>query len=235
MIQLKAAADPWPPYIDETHPAGGVAVELADAALRTQGYAVRNRIMPWARALEETRAGRNDLILDAWWSEERSLSFVYSMPLLDGPLKFIHHKNQPFKYVDFSSLEGKSIGLVRNYAYGDDFMKLKNYRKVDITELMQGIQMLALNRIDLAIENELVAKTRIQKEAPDLLPKLVFVEPEVSNNYIYVIAGLEHPRYMEMIKAFNQGLITILKNGTYRKILNNHHLAVPDMFKEKAQ
>ena len=79
MIQLKAAADPLAP-IDETHPAGGVAVELADAALRTQGYAVRNRIMPWARAW---RRHELDATISFWTRgglKKGVCLFVYSMP-----------------------------------------------------------------------------------------------------------------------------------------------------------
>ncbi len=234
-VQLLAAADPWPPYIDEHHPMGGVAVALADAAFRTQGYTVRNRLVPWARALEETRAGRNDLILDAWWSQERSVQFMYSMPFLDGPLKFIRHKNDPFEFHDLSSLTGKSVGMVRNYAYGDELMSLNTYDKVDLTEFMQGVKMLALRRINLAIENELVARTRILQDAPELLPQLEFVEPAVNNNFIYVIAGYAHPNHVEMIAAFNAGLRTILKNGTYHKILSDHGLAIPEMFKHQAK
>jgi len=77
-----AAADPWPPYISKSHKDGGVSVEIANAALATQGYKVTNKIVPWARALKGTETGMFDLILDAWWTQKRSLTFMYSRPYL---------------------------------------------------------------------------------------------------------------------------------------------------------
>ncbi len=235
LIQLVAAADPWPPYIDETHPSGGVSIEVADAAFRTQGYTVRNEVMPWARALEEVKHARVDLILDAWWSQERSELFIYSRPYMNGPIKFIKRKGDPFEFDDLSSLQGKSIGLVRNYAYGDEFLKARTYDKVLVTHFMQAVQMLALNRIELTIENELVARRRILRDAPELLNQIEFVKQPLSDNYIYVIASYNHPRHVEMISAFNKGLKIILENGIYQKIMDKNYLSVPDMFLKRPE
>lgn len=229
-IQLVAAADPWPPYIDEKHPMGGVSVQIADAALRTQGYTVRNLIMPWARAMEETKKARVDLILDAWWSKERSRDFMFSRPYINGPVKFIKRKADPFRYSDLSSLKGKSIALVRNYAYGDDFLNTTNYEPVLVTQFLQGVHMLALNRVDLAIENELVARSRLLNDAPELIPKIEFVDQALGDNYVYLISSYQHPKHMEIIGAFNKGLAIILENGEYQKIMRENKLVMPAIF-----
>lgn len=231
LIQLVAAADPWPPYIDEKHPMGGVSVQIADAAFRTQGYTVRNVVMPWARALEETKQARVDLILDAWWSQERSEHFMYSRPYINGPVKFIKQKADPFRYADLSSLKGKSIALVRNYAYGDEFLKATNYEPVLVTNFLQGVHMLTLSRVDLAIENEFVARSRILRDAPELMPKIEFVDQPLGDNYVYLISSYEHPAHLQIISAFNKGLAIILKNGVYQKIMRENRLDVPEMFR----
>jgi polar amino acid transport system substrate-binding protein len=209
---------------------GGVSVEIADAALRTQGYTVSNRIMPWARALEETRQGRIDVILDAWWSQERSEGFIFSRPYINGPVKFLKRAGDPFRYSDTSSLKGKSIALVRNYAYGDEFLNATNYEPVLVTHFLQGAYMLSLGRVDLAIENELVARSRFKRDAPELLNKLQFAEQPLGDHYVYVIAGYKHPEHLKIIGAFNKGLKVILENGTYRKILKDNALTMPKMF-----
>lgn len=230
LIMLSAGADPWPPYIDENLPKGGVSVQIADAAFRTQGYTVKNRILPWARAIEETKQARVDLILDAWWSQERSETFVYSRPYINGPIKFIKQKGDDFQFVNLASLDGKSLVLVRDYAYGEELLNSKNYTQYFAHDFMQGMQMLVRNRVNLSLENELVARTRILQEAPDLLPKIEFAEKPLSDNYVYVVASYKHPKHQEMIGAFNRGLDIILKNGTYLKILEDNNLVVPNMF-----
>ena len=227
---LVAASDPWPPYVDEKHPMGGVSVQIADAAFRTQGYTVSNRLMPWARALEETKHGRIDLILDAWWSQERSEHFMFSRPYINGPVKFLKRKGDPFKYSDLSSLKGKSIALVNNYAYGDAFLSSKHYERALVTNFLQAAYMLSLGRVDLTLENELVARSRLATEAPDVLDKLEFAEQPLADNYIYLMASYKHPRHLKIIGAFNKGLAIIIENGTYRRIMQENGLAIPKMF-----
>lgn len=230
LVALTAGADPWPPYIDQSLPKGGVSVQIADAALRTQGYTVQNKILPWSRALEEVKQARVDLILDAWWSQERSEHFLYSRPYINGPVKFIRRKSEPFTYEDLSSLNGKSLVMVRDYAYGEALMSAKNYTRYQAHNFMQGIQMLVRNRVDLAVENELVARTRIAQESPELLKQLVFVDNPLSDNYVYLIVSYKHPKHQEIIGAFNRGLDIILKNGVYQEILKANNLVLPKMF-----
>jgi polar amino acid transport system substrate-binding protein len=229
LIPLTAAADPWPPYIDDTVDGGGVSVELADAAFRTQGYTVTNRIVPWARAMEEVKHGRVDLILDAWWTQERSNDYMFSRPYLDGPLKFIKKRTDKFTFNNHTSLRNKSLALVRDYGYGDALLSSKEYRPVEVTDFILGIRMLEAGRVDLAIENELVARTRLAKESPSSLEKLAFVEPAISNNYVYVMSGYKNPQHAKIIAAFNQGLMEITANGTFEKIVKKHHLTMPTM------
>ncbi len=230
LIVLSAGADPWPPYIDETLPKGGVSVQIADAALRTEGYTVVNKILPWARAIEETKQARVDLILDAWWSKERSKYFAYSRPYINGPLKFIKRKGDDFDYEGLASLNNKSIVLVRNYAYGDAFLEAKNYERYLSQDFMQSIQMLVRSRVDLTLENELVARTRIKQAAPELLEHLEWADTPLSDAFVYVICSYKHPQHEKIIAAFNRGLATILENGVYADILANNQLPVPDIF-----
>ncbi len=233
LVELTAGADPWPPYIDESLPLGGVSVQLADAAFKTQGYTVKNRILPWARAMEEVKQARVDLILDAWWSQERSENFMFSRPYINGPVKFIKRKGMNFQYENLSSLNGKSLALVRDYAYGDELLRSKNYTRYEVHSFMQAVQMLSRNRVDLIIENELVARTRISQQAPELLAQVEFVENPLSDSYVFLMVSYKHPRNQEIIGAFNRGLTIILENGTYQKILDDNKLSLPEMFKAK--
>jgi len=230
LIELSAGADPWPPYIDPTLPLGGVSVQIADAALRTQGYTVKNKILPWARAIEETKQARLDLILDAWWSQERSQYFMFSRPYINGPLKFIQKKNKAFRYKGLASLKGKSIVLVRNYAYGDAFLQSEHYTKYFSHDFIQSMNMLVRDRVDLTLENELVARTRLQQSAPHLLNEVEWLDPPLSDNLVYVVCSYQHPQHNQIIFAFNQGLKEIIENGTYAQILHRNGLPVPDLF-----
>ncbi len=223
---IVAASDPWPPYVDEMHPQMGVSVEIANAAYATQGYKVKQLIVPWARALEGTRTGVFDLILDAWWSSERSREFMYSRPYLDGSVKLIKRRGEPFTYEGLESLSGKQIAVVRGYAYNDEFYASPNIRHYEVVDFASAVAMLLRGRVDFAIENELVARYRLGQVAPDSIPQIEFVEPPVSLNLVYVISGYRNPRHYEYIGAFNRGLEIIRNNGEYAEILKRNGLQV---------
>ncbi|ABC30719.1 ABC-type amino acid transport/signal transduction systems, periplasmic component/domain [Hahella chejuensis KCTC 2396] len=224
LVELKAAADPWPPFIDPEHPHGGVSVEIANAAFATQGYKVKQLIVPWARAVEGTRRGTFDLILDAWWSQERIDLFAYSNPYLTNEVKFIKLKGDLFEFKGLESLRGRVIGVVRGYAYNDAFMEADYFTRLEVTQFMQSVLMLSQRRINLTLEDELVARYRIQREEPALLPMLEFVEPPLSANKLYVISGMKNPRHRQYIDAFNRGLAIIKENGEFDRILKENGL-----------
>ncbi|OZG74993.1 amino acid ABC transporter substrate-binding protein [Hahella sp. CCB-MM4] len=221
---LVAASDPWPPYVDEMHPEMGVSVEIANAAFATQGFKVRQLMVPWARALEGTRTGTFDLILDAWWSSERAMEFMYSRPYLDGSVKLIKRRDEPFIYQGLDSLSGKQVAVVRGYAYNDEFNASPDIRRYEVVDFASAVAMLLRGRVDFAIENELVARYRLGQVAPDSLAKIEFVEPPVSVNLVYVISGYRNPRHYEIITAFNRGLEIIRNNGEYLEILKRNGL-----------
>jgi len=150
--------------------------------------------------------------------------------LPDGPIKFIKQKGDNFTFNGLDDLKGKTIALVRDYGYGDSFLKSKSYKPFIVTDFLQAAEMLAKNRVDLTLENELVARTRIHKEAIRLEHQLEYVDTPLSNNYIFVVSSYKNPRHAEYIQAFNTGLEIILKNGRYQKILEENNLLVPSMF-----
>ncbi|WP_157497192.1 substrate-binding periplasmic protein [Hahella ganghwensis] len=221
---IVAAGDPWPPYIDEMHPELGVSVEIANAAYATQGYRVRQMIVPWARAMEGTRVGTFDLVLDAWWSSERSREFMFSRPYLDGSVKLIKRKGDPYIYEGISSLKGRLVAVVRGYAYNEELNTSPEVQRFEVIDFASAVAMLLKERVDFAVENELVARYRLAQVAPESLTKIEFVEPPLSVNLVYVISGYRNPRHYEYINAFNKGLQIIRENGVYSDILKRNGL-----------
>lgn len=225
-----SAGDPWPPYIDDKHPHQGVSVEIANAAFATQGFRIKQIFVPWARAIEGTRTGSYDLILDAWWSPERSKAFMFSKPYLKGAVKLIKRKDYPFTFDGLKSLKGKQVAVVRGYAYDYQFMTSDLFERFEVMAFENAIGMLLHERVDFAIEDESVTRYRLKNTAPEKLALIEFVSPPVSVNLIYIMSGYSNPRHYEYIQAFNRGLEILIKNGKYASILRRNgltdHMAV---------
>jgi polar amino acid transport system substrate-binding protein len=145
---------------------------------------------------------------------------MFSEPYLNNSIKFIKKKGSTFDYSGLESLTGKSVGIVRECGYGDDFLSAKNFKRPEAKNLISNIRKLIAGRIDLTLEDEIVAKTIIAKEQPDLLDKIEFSNTDYSTNALYVTSGLANAKHKELIEAFNKGLAEIKKNGAYDTILS---------------
>lgn len=218
---ITAAQDPWPPFVQQDQMNKGISVEIVTEAFKTQGYDVDFKIMPWTRALNDVREGRVDVLVATWFTQERTAYLNYSTPYLENSLKFIKRKGDGFEYQGLDSLSGKNVGIVRNYGYGDDFLNATNFNKPEANDLISNAKKLLANRIDLTLEDELVAKSMLSGAGMNL-DDFEFSQNAISNNPLHVTAGLANARNAEIIDAFNRGLNEIKANGTFDNILRKY-------------
>jgi polar amino acid transport system substrate-binding protein len=219
--KITAAGDPWPPFLDPNQTNKGLIAEIATAAYATQGYELEITFVPWARAIKGVNNATFDLLLGTWLTEERTKFLLYSEPYLSNSIKFIKKKGNTFDYSGLESLSGKSIGIDRGYGYGDDFLNAKHFKRPEARNLISNIRKLIAGRIDLTLEDEIVARTIIAKEQPELLAAIEFSNTDYSSNTLHVTSGLANAKHKVFIEAFNKGLVEIKKNGTYDKILSS--------------
>lgn len=219
--KITAVGDPWPPFLDPTEPKNGIIVEIATAAYATQGYELEMIFVPWARAIKGVKNASYDLLLGTWMTEERKAFLMYSDTYLSNSIKFLKQKGNDFDYKGIESLSGLSVGVVRDYGYGDEILKANNFRRPETKDFISNARKLAAGRIDLTLEDEIVARAIIAKKQPELLDKIDFTETAYSTNTLHVTCGLANAKHEELINAFNKGLAEIKKNGEYERIINS--------------
>ncbi|MCG8619862.1 MAG: transporter substrate-binding domain-containing protein [Desulfobacterales bacterium] len=224
---ITAASDPWPPFVDPTQPKEGLSMEIIRAAYATQGYTVTLTYVPWARAEDGVKRGTYDILPPTWKTKERTTYFMYSVPYAVNQLKFIMLADDAFEYNGLNSLKGKRVGTVRGYGYDDAFLNAKDFIREETNNFISNIKKLLhpSRRIDLTVEDEIVARVRIAAEDPELLSKIRFSRQNLSTNPLHVTAGLAHPRHRELITAFNKGLAAIKDNGIYTSIMLDYGLS----------
>ncbi len=219
-----AAADAYPPYVDPKNPTGGLAMEIIQAAYKTQGHQVTLVYMPWARAEASVAAGTYDLLPDVWHTDARAHIFLFSKPYASSSIRFIKRRADGFEYTGLNSLRGKKVGVVRGYGYGAAFAESAGFVREPATDLMDNLHKLLYQRIDLTLEDEIVARATIAAEDPSTLAQLEFVGPPLSSNPLHISASLRNPRHREIVKAFNRGLAVIRANGTLKEIFKKYSL-----------
>ena len=220
--KIVAAADPYPPFVDPSNPKEGLSLEVAREAFKTQGYEVEFKLVPWARAEAGLGTGDYDILPDAWSTEARRKTQRFSVAYAQNDVKFIKKKGDPFEYKGLASLKGKSVGTVRDYNYGDAFQNDPGFKREAIDSLAANVDKLLLGRIDLTLEDEIVARSVLSRKDPKLLEKIEFTENPLSSNSLYITTGMSNPRGQEIMDAVNKGLAAIKKNGTYARILKSY-------------
>ncbi|MEJ2044863.1 MAG: transporter substrate-binding domain-containing protein [Reinekea sp.] len=221
---IVAAADAWPPFVDPAAPGNGLSLEIITAAFKTQGYEVQYKDIPWVRAVDGVKNGTYDILPDAWMAEARKADFLYSEPYATNEINFITRKDDPFEYTGLSSLKGKTVGVINGFAYDEEFMGSSEFERSGVPDFQKNIKKLLIKRIDITLEDRIVAKHILTQEDPAALSQIRFSEKSLSHEELYIAAGYKNPRHEEIISAFNKGLEIIKADGRLDKILNNQSL-----------
>ncbi|MCH8552669.1 MAG: transporter substrate-binding domain-containing protein [Natronospirillum sp.] len=221
---LIGAGDPWPPFLDPDLPGNGIAVQIVSAAMETQGYDIEWQNMPWARALFGVRDAEYDILVGAWYTDERAEFLLFSEPYIDNDVRIIMRADDDFQFEGIEDLTGKRIGTVLGYGYGDEFNQADNYIPEPAVNLITNIRRLVGRRVDLTVEDELVARFLINEINPDFIEQIRFSETPLMSNSLHVAVGQAHPEAQEIIDAFNAGFAVIRENGTYEQILRENNL-----------
>lgn len=219
---IHAVSEAWPPFVDPSKPREGLSIEIVKAAYKTQGYAMKLEYLPWARAEEGVKDGRYDILPNTWHTEKRTKYLYYSEKYASNMVKFIAVKKDNFQYKNLSSLNGKVIGTIRSYGYGDAFLSATTFKRDEVGDFMLNIKKLIAGRVHLTLEDEIVARVIIANKDTRLLDKIRFVDNPLSTNHLYVTCGLKNPRHEELIDAFNRGLAELKRNGKYEKIMEKY-------------
>ena len=220
-----AAGDPYPPYGDPNNPNGGLGLEVIRAAFKTQGHEMTMEYVPWARAESGVKNGTYDIVPFTWRTDARVKVLLFSTAYAVGNVRFIKRKGDAFEFNNLESLNGKLVGTVRGYGYSDAFGASTAFQRENGNDLMTNIKKLLRQRIDLTLEDEIVARSVISASDPEALMQIEFVKTPLSVNPMYIVAGLQNPKAQEIISSFNRGLEIIKANGTYDKIFKKYGMS----------
>ncbi|WP_077649745.1 transporter substrate-binding domain-containing protein [Salinivibrio kushneri] len=224
---ITAVNDAWPPYVTRDNARPGFSVEVVTAALHTQGYDIEFLLFPWARGLHEVRNARIDLITTTWYTDARSEYLVYSDPYFATNIDIMMRKDTIFDYNGPKSLTGKRIASVRDYGYDQWFLDAEYFQRVETTSLMSSLQMLAADRIDIAIGNRFVMLQELKPLNLDA-DDFHFSPTPMIKKHIHVTAAKANPNASKYIQAFNRGLEIIKQNGTFDDLKKKYRLILPD-------
>lgn len=216
----------YPPYeYIENGTITGPGVEIVQEAFERMGKKYEMELYPWARLLEETKAGEIDVMLDVYYTKERAEYLIFSKePYAIYPQTFIKRKGDSFSYRTLDDLSEYSIGIIRGFHYGIEFHEMIDNNELTVEyakDINSNIEKLLKGRIDLVAETYYSAEDFIEKNA--LEDQLVIVDRSFDELISYVcfskVNNLEvlRDQYDETIKQMR-------KEGKIREIYERNDL-----------
>ncbi len=224
---LRMAADVWPPFTDASLPGNGLATELVSTAFKRAGHRPEFVQVPWARALRGVQVGEYDLIVNAWYSDERASYGQFSSPYLTNRILFLKRKGSDVRFRAPADLKNSSIAVVRGYSYLPSFDADAGLNKVPVKDFQMGARMLAAGRVQLTLEDELVARFYLNRELAGIRERLEFLPRPLSENGLHILVRRSHPRHRQLVEEFDQAMQGMREDGTYQAIFARHGLPSP--------
>ncbi|MBB6481895.1 substrate-binding periplasmic protein [Spirochaeta isovalerica] len=146
----------WPPFRISQNPGDcddcGIDIDIINELERRLDITIEVEFCPWARALEEIKSGRSDLIIGFAYSEERA-EYASYVPVSYTSVEpvFYTHTGSGASVGEYGDLADKSIGLSRDSVYFEPFNSDESLNKVYLKSEKQILDMLALGRLELAV------------------------------------------------------------------------------------
>ncbi|MCP3940473.1 MAG: transporter substrate-binding domain-containing protein [Desulfobacteraceae bacterium] len=233
-----AIAVAHPPFTLKETTEHGMSWELSKIALETQGYNVSVKFAPWARAFSDTKDGKYDGILIAYWTKEREELFVYP----DHPVAFIttgffkKKKRKDIKYTgNFSDVSSFDIGVERSASMGEEFDKADHLNKIFVNESEQILKMVYLGNIDLGVTGFKYSRSNLNNIAKlsgfeGIINEIEFIQPPFTRRPAYLMISQKTPDFKQKLKDLNAGLEKIRTNGIFKSILKKHGISETEYF-----
>jgi polar amino acid transport system substrate-binding protein len=212
----------WPPYTGEHLPEQGLAIDLVTTALKRAGYSPQISIDSLERILEGSKSGVYDVFATPWYTMDRDQYLNFSQPYLESYIRFIKRKDTPFEYTGFDDLEGLTIGVIKDYAYDEDFNQSPAIEKVSVNSLLENLKQLMEKQIDLTLDDERVLRYEINRFMPDNMATLEILEKPLVVRGVNIGVSRKNPDHAKIVADFNNAIAAMKQDGTYDKILQQH-------------
>jgi polar amino acid transport system substrate-binding protein len=220
--KLRLVADAWPPFTDATLVNGGLATDIVSTALARAGYASDFEQVPWARALLGLGEGRYDVLVNAWYTEERTRLGQFSAEYLLNRVRFIKRKDAPIEFNTLQQLHTYPVAVVRGYAYSPEFDDDASLQKVPVHNFAMAVRMVAADRVKLTLEDEYVARYYLARESAKVRNAVEFLPKALSENSLHILVSLKNPEHEQIIAGFDREIARMKADGSYARLLKQH-------------
>ncbi|SLM27854.1 putative amino acid ABC transporter, periplasmic component [Desulfamplus magnetovallimortis] len=213
----------YPPYTSQELDNGGFLEDMAKSAFSLSGYEVEIIYLPWNRALEMTKRGSYDGLMDMWYRVEREEFFIFSEEMAASKIGLLKRKDNPATAASYEELKAYRIGVVRGYANPPQFEAMHDQLQIDEADgEITNLKKLLGKRVDFILMDLKVGRHLIKTFFGDKSHMLVALPWILQNDPLHIGFSRKAMDIDAKVKAFNDGIKSLKASGEYQKILERN-------------
>lgn len=226
--EISVAADEWMPYNgrpDSAEP--GYTIEISKYIFESAGHKLIYQVIPWSRALEETREGKYNAVVGALKGDAPDFIFPEEEIGVSQTAFFVK-KGSTWKYTGLESLRTVQIGLIKNYSYGEELDRFFR-AKENIVQYVHGedplsknINKLLYGRFDVLVEDTNVLLQKAKKMG--VSDKIIKAGNAKKRNNVYIAFSPNISKSKEYADIFTNGIRNLKDSGKLEKVLAKYGL-----------
>jgi polar amino acid transport system substrate-binding protein len=209
----------WSPYIGERLEGYGFGAEILRSAFERTGYNVTFSFMPWVRVLKDVEIGAYDAACFAYYSKERENRYYFTVPYAQSVLGFCKLRDADIKFQSLQDLTPYRIGVVRGFVNTPQFDALRSLHKEEVKDELTNLKKLLNRRVDLIIIDQFVLQHIMNTHFQDKKNKVVFLDPPLIIQPLYLMFSKQLPTAARKVQAFNQAVEEMKNDGTLKTII----------------
>lgn len=226
---ITLATDSWVPYSGKAgSEKEGFMVEIAKMALKEAGHTVVYKNIPWARAITDCRKGKIEGIVGSYVSD--APDFVFPEEEAGRSVNMFYVlKDSKWQYKGVESLDGKILGGINGYSYGEVLDKYiarhkGNSKKVQLiagnSAKQQNLTKMQKGRIHIFVEDSAVMAAFLKKH-----PKFDKIKSAgIANDgeKVFIAFSPNNTNSKQFAKDLSEGIKAMRKDGRLKKILDKY-------------
>jgi len=219
---LRLGVGEWKPFISESLPGNGPALEIVSRAFDYEGIKVEYIFVPWKRAMILTEKGRFDGTPGWVFSDERAAEFHYSDSFfMQKDLIFFHRS----KVINFESADDfagmRTRTLIGSYI-GDEFAQMVDQGQLTNKEsrsYAKMFKMLFNQRIDFLYLGEYTGTSEMKSALSKDQARQIVVKNSFRKPHSYhLLVSRQNENGLKLLKTFNRGMQKLRASGDYDRI-----------------
>ncbi|TDO95588.1 substrate-binding periplasmic protein [Marinomonas balearica] len=213
----------WSPFYAESLNNGGFITAIVEEALSEAGYESTVEFTGWQAALDSVKSGNKDALIGAYYTEERTEDYYYSIPIYTVLVGLIKSSDFPLtNYTSFEAINDYKIGKIEGTSVGTSFDAFGFAQLNEFDSVSNAVTALTKGEIDLYADNLAVAKDAAQSAGLDA-SQLQILLPPLEKNDLYLLISKSIPNAEKLREAFNNGLFALHQSGRFNEILAEYN------------